>query len=119
MHWVGPDGIILWANRTEMDMLGFTRDEYIGHHIAEFHVDQPVIEDVLRRLANRETLRNREAQLRCKDGSTRHVLINSDVLWEGDRFVHTRCFTRDITEHRQRGANRYFGSRGRAPGQEP
>jgi PAS domain S-box-containing protein len=104
MHWIGPDGIILWTNRTEMEMLGFTPEEYIGHHIAEFHVDKPVIEDMLQRLSNGETLRNREAQLRCKDGSIRHTIINSNVLWAGDKFVHTRCFTRDITGRLQNEA---------------
>src|ERR1041384_358198 len=34
MHWVGPDGIILWANQAEMDLLGYSRDEYINHPIA-------------------------------------------------------------------------------------
>jgi PAS domain S-box-containing protein len=101
MHWVDADGIIVWANRTEMDMLGFTREEYIGRHIAEFHLSPPLIEDILERLANGETLLNYEAKLRCKDGSIRHVLINSNVLWDGDRFVHTRCFTRDITDRKQ------------------
>jgi PAS domain S-box-containing protein len=101
MHWVGPDGIILWANRTELDMLGFTADEYIGHHISEFHVDQSVIDDILQRLTNRETLRNCDATLRCKDGTVRHALISSNVLWEGDKFIHTRCITRDITERVQ------------------
>ena len=101
MHWVGPDGIILWANRTEMDMLGVTREEYIGRHITEFYADRLVIESILQRLANRETLHNYEARLRCKDGSIRNVLINSSVLWDGDTFVHTRCFTRDVTERKQ------------------
>jgi PAS domain S-box-containing protein len=104
MHWVGPDGIILWANRTELDMLGFTAEEYIGHHIAEFHVDEAVIEDILRRLTNREALRNCDATLRCKDGTVRHALISSNVLWEGDEFIHTRCITRDITERVQHHA---------------
>jgi PAS domain S-box-containing protein len=101
MHWVGPDGVILWANRTEMELLGFTREEYIGHNIAEFHADRPVIEDILTRLSNRETLHNYEARLRCKDGSIRQALISSNVLWKGDEFVHTRCFTRDITERKE------------------
>ncbi len=105
MHWVGADGIIIWANRTEMEMLGYAPDEYIGRHIADFHADPPVIEDILRRLTNRETLHNYEAVLRCKDGSTRHALINSNVLWDGDTFVHTRCFTRDITERKQTEAH--------------
>jgi PAS domain S-box-containing protein len=101
MHWVGSDGIILWANRTELEMLGVTAEEYIGHHIAEFHADKHAIEDILDRLAKAETLHNYEARLRCKDGSCREVLISSNVLWEDDKFVHTRCVTRDITERKQ------------------
>ena len=37
MHWVGPEGEILWANSAELEMLGYAREEYIGRHIAEFH----------------------------------------------------------------------------------
>jgi PAS domain S-box-containing protein len=84
-----------------MDMLGFTREEYVGRHIAEFHVSPPLIADILQRLGNRETVLEYETQLRCKDGTIRHVLINSNVLWDGDRFVRARCFTRDITERKQ------------------
>ena len=101
LHWVGEDGTILWANQAELDMLGYTREEYIGRKIVEFHAELEVINDILRRLANGETLHNYEARLRCKDGSVRYVLINSNVKWEDGRFVHTRCFTRDITERKQ------------------
>ncbi|HEX3869282.1 MAG TPA: PAS domain S-box protein [Pirellulales bacterium] len=101
MHWVGPDGIIQWANRTELELLGHKREEFIGRHIAEFHVEAGVIEDILRRLKSGETVHDRGARLRCKDGSIRDVLINSNALWEGDRFVHTRCFTRDVTERKR------------------
>ena len=50
LHWVGPDGTILRANRAELDLLGYDREEYVGRHIAEFHADQAVIGDILRRL---------------------------------------------------------------------
>lgn len=82
-------------------MLGYAREEFIGRHIAEFHSERPVIEDILSRLAQGETLHEYPAQLRCKDGSIRDVLINSNVFWEDNRFVHTRCFTRDITERKK------------------
>ncbi len=101
MHWVGPDGQILWANETELNMLGYTREEYLGHHIAEFHADQAVIDDILSRLRQGEILECYEARLRCKDGSVRHVLINSSVFFHNGQFVHTRCFTRDITDRKQ------------------
>ena len=101
LHWVGPDGAILRVNQAELDMLGYTRDEYEGHHIAEFHADREVIEDILSRLQAGDVLENYEARLLCKDGSIRHVEVSSSVYWEGGKFVHTRCFTHDITERKK------------------
>lgn len=101
LHFVGPDGIVLNANRAELDFLGYSREEYIGHHIAEFHADALVIEDILARLSRKETLKNYEARLRAKDGSIKHVLITSNVLWDNNDFIHTRCFTRDITDRKR------------------
>jgi len=101
LHWVGPDGRIIRANRAELNLLGYTADEYIGHHIAEFHADADVIEDLLQRLWAGEEVRDREARMRSKDGSIKLVLIDSSVLWEDGNFIHTRCFTRDITEQKR------------------
>lgn len=100
LHWVGPDGVILWANKAELDMMGYTAEEYIGHNIVEFHADER-IHDILNRLACNETLNDYEAALRCKDGTIKYVLINSNVLFENGKFIHTRCFTRDITLAKQ------------------
>ena len=97
LHWVGPDGTILRANRAELEMLGYDREEYVGRHIAEFHADEAVICDILRRLQAGEALHDCPARLRCKDGSVKDVLIDSSVMREGGEFVHTRCFTRDVT----------------------
>jgi PAS domain S-box-containing protein len=97
LHWAGPDGTILRANRRELEMLGYGPDEYIGRHVSEFHVDQEAAADIVERLSRGEVLHNYLAQLRCKDGSVRDVSIASSVLWDDERFVHTRCFTRDIT----------------------
>jgi PAS domain S-box-containing protein len=101
LHWVGVDGTILWANQAELDLLGYTREEYLGHKITEFHVDGPVIDDILNRLCRGERLQEYEARLRAKDGSIRHVVINSSVLFENGKFVHTRCFTRDVSERKR------------------
>jgi PAS domain S-box-containing protein len=97
LHWVGPDGVILRANQTELDLLGYSKEEYVGRHIAEFHSDPLIIKDILKRLNGGESLQGYEARLRCKDGSIKHVLISSNVLWEDGKFIHTRCFTRDVT----------------------
>ena len=101
LHWAGADGIILRVNRAELEMLGYARDEYVGHDIAEFHVDQDVIQEMLERLRRGETIRDYEARMRAKDGSIRHVLINSSVMWENGKFIHTRCLTRDISSRKR------------------
>jgi PAS domain S-box-containing protein len=101
LHWVGPDGIILWANQAELDMLGYTREEYIGQPIDKFHADTVVAEDIIQRLVNGQPVDEYEARLRCKDGTIKHVLISSSVYRKNGEFIHTRCFTRDITERKQ------------------
>lgn len=101
MHWVDQDGVILWANQAELNLLGYERDEYVGHRIADFHVDPPVIADIMERLSQHQTLRDYEARLRCKDGSIKYVQIQSNVRWDDEQFVHTRCFTRDISDRKR------------------
>jgi PAS domain S-box-containing protein len=101
-HALGESGReILWVNQAELDLLGYTPQEYLGHHIAEFHVDQDGIADILQRLASHEPFHDYEARLRSKDGSVRHMLIDAYVLWEDGEFIHTRCMTRDITERKR------------------
>ena len=101
LHWVGANGIILRVNQAELDMLGYTREEYLGRHIANFHADRAVIDDILARLIRGERIHDYPARLRCKDGSIRDVLITSSGLFEDARFIHTRCFTSDVTARKQ------------------
>ena len=101
LHWVSSDGTILRANQAELDLLGYTREEYIGRHIAEFHADEEVINDILARLTRGECLDKYPARLKAKDGSIKHVLISSNVQFRDGRFVNTRCFTLDVTEKRE------------------
>ncbi len=91
----------MWANQADPDILGFAREEYVGHKVTEFHADRDGIEHILQRLRRNETLRNYEARLQHKDGSIRYVLITSNMLWREGELAHTRCYTRDITERRQ------------------
>lgn len=98
LHWVDAEGKVIWANQAELDALGYNKEEYIGKPITEFHADQDVIDDILKRLTSKETLINYEARLKCKDGSIKDVLINSNALFKDGKFIHTRCFTRDITD---------------------
>jgi len=102
LHRVGPDGTILWANRAELQLLGYEWNEYVGRHIADFHADPATIDYILTTLLSGGALYDQPARLRCKDGSIKHVLIHSNGHFEDGRLRYTRCFTRDATERHER-----------------
>jgi PAS domain S-box-containing protein len=100
-HWIDPDGTILWANKAELDLLGYLPEEYIGHHVSKFYADKSVSKNILNRLRRGANLDNHEVRLRAKDGSIRYGLINSNGVWQDGQLVHTRGFVRDITERKR------------------
>ena len=101
LHLVGSDGLILHANKAELQLLGFSADEYIGRPIANFHADLAVIEDILARLKSGQAVNKFPARLRAKDGSIKHVEITSSAQFRDGEFINTRCFTIDVTELRR------------------
>lgn len=98
LHFVSPDGTILRANRAELELLGYSAEEYIGHSIRDFHVDQGAIDEILRDLRLGRKIDQRPARLRTREGSIRHVQITSNARYVNGKFANTRCFTVDVTE---------------------
>ena len=50
--WVDPDGRMLWTNRTELQLLGISEHECVGHPIAEFFIEPRAAADILSRLGS-------------------------------------------------------------------
>ncbi|MDR6671000.1 PAS domain S-box protein [Rhizobium sp. 1399] len=98
LHLVGEDCTILRANQAELDLLGYTAEEYIGRPISQFHADSNTIREILARLSDGEKLNRFPARLRAKNGSIKHVEITSSVQFRDGKFLNTRCFTVDVTD---------------------
>ncbi|MBI3751780.1 MAG: PAS domain-containing protein [Chloroflexi bacterium] len=94
IHWVDAAGTITFANKAELALLGYARDEYVGQPIARFHADQARIEELLTRLLDGQSLDGERATLVAKDGRLLDVVIDSNAYCVRDQFVHSRCFTR-------------------------
>jgi PAS domain S-box-containing protein len=108
---VGPDGVVLWANDTELAMLGYAREEYVGHDVAEFHADAVALADILARLHRGENVVDYETRMTARDGSVKRILVDASVLWDDGRFVHSQWFTRDVTDRRRIEAEREEANR--------
>ncbi len=75
----------------------YSADEYIGRHIADF---PPTGRDrsLLHRLQAGQEVRDFPARMRRKDGRLIDVLVSSNAYTEKGEFLHTRCFTVDVTD---------------------
>jgi PAS domain S-box-containing protein len=101
IHWVDQQGIILWANSSELEMLGYESEEYIGLALHSFHVDRTAVGCAFQRLLDDEPVIDYESQMIRKDGSICDVSIDANAFFKDGKFIHARCFTRDISEQKQ------------------
>ena len=97
IHAVSPDGIIKYANQNELDTLGYEEDEYVGHHISEFHLDAPRLADIMARLGRMEALQAFPEVVKGKHGM-KYILYNSNVYQRNGEFIHTRCYGTEISK---------------------
>ncbi|HYV48016.1 MAG TPA: PAS domain S-box protein [Myxococcaceae bacterium] len=106
LQWVDAGGTVLWANRAQLEMLGYQRDEYVGRRLARFHADESAGRDLVHRMTDEDGLRDVEVRLRAGDGTYRDLLISANAFRRGGRVVYYRCFSRDVTDHRRLDAER-------------
>lgn len=99
MHWLSGEGKVLWANQTELNVLGYAAEEYIGQDIMKFCPDEKeLVLEIFKQLGSGNAIKDVPVRFRTKDGKIVHLLIDSNVKYEKDgSFGHTRCFIRDDT----------------------
>ncbi|CAM9758421.1 unnamed protein product, partial [Hapterophycus canaliculatus] len=99
LHWLSDSGRVLWANDRELEVLGYSREEYIGANIMDFCPDsKDEVLEIFKQLGTGNTIRDVPIRFRTKTGKIQHLLIDSNVNYKPDgSFNHTRCFIRDDT----------------------
>ena len=95
LHWLSSNGKVLWANDRELEVLGYSREEYIGADIMDFCPDSS--EDVLeifKQLGSGNTIHDVPVRFRTKAGKIQDLLVDSNVNYKPDgSFNHTRCLS--------------------------
>ena len=97
--WLSDKGLIIWANNTELQTLGYTAEEYIGQPVMKFCPDEEeLVLEIFKQLGSGNTIRDVPVRFRAKNGDIKYLLIDSNVNYNVDgSFRHTRCFIRDDT----------------------
>jgi PAS domain S-box-containing protein len=103
---VGVDGVIRRANRSAVELLGYSRDELVGWPISELYADTPngkvKAQAIFRRFLAGEEIRDEEMEMHRADGG--RVWVNLSVRPVRDRegnVIASRSEVVDITEHRK------------------
>lgn len=95
IHTVSPEGYILYANQYELESLGYKKEEYIGHHISEFQVDEICLAEILERLSRFEALKHLPAKVISKTG-IKHIIYNSSLHEKDGEGLHTRFYGTEV-----------------------
>jgi two-component system, LuxR family, sensor kinase FixL len=96
--WLSAGGTILRANLAQLDLLGYSAEEYLGQSFLKFSGEPSQGLELLRRLAAKETVRNFPMTRRRKDGTIRHVLVDANSFWNENQFQYSSIFLRDISD---------------------
>ncbi len=100
IHWIDPEGLITYANRSMCDFLGYSLEELQAQHVWEI---SPGLTPELfkeRWTAAQGVIYLSDEVWRCKDGREMSVEISSTKVLQQGRALGL-CFVRDITQRKQ------------------
>ncbi len=98
LAWLSAGGSILRANHAQLNLLDCPSENCLGHVLTEFLAEPSHGNELLKSLADRQTVRNLRLQLRGPRGAGRHVLVDANSSWNGNEFEYSSIFLRDITD---------------------
>jgi len=104
-HSLGPDGRIVAVNQTELNLLGYARDEFVGHHITEFLTpdSRALFARRFEEFKRTGRMRDLDYDFIRRDGSILPVLISADMVKDAvGEFVFNRATMVDNSERKAR-----------------
>jgi two-component system, cell cycle sensor histidine kinase and response regulator CckA len=102
-HIINRDGYIVSCNKTESEVLGYTKDELIDSHVSIIYPEDyhPTLYAHINRIFSEGiNLSGIEEKIRLKNGKQIDVSVSSSLIYDGGTPVRARAVMRDITEHK-------------------
>ncbi len=103
-HSIDADGRIVKINQTELDWLGYSRDEMIGKSEMDFltPASQQAVQDDFDAFKKVGHILGAEREMVRKDGTVFPVQLNSTAIYDEDgNFLMSRSIVTDITERKK------------------
>ena len=103
-HSINKEGTIILVNETELDMLGYTREEFLGKKFSELLTAEGLktFQENFPQFQQRGWVRDLEFQLIRKDGTLLPVILNSTAVKDAQgNYLMSRSTILDISERLQ------------------
>ena len=99
-HSLDKHGIVLKINQTELNWLGYSRQEVIGKHFSDFLTAKStgVFDAFLAQLQHDKSVEGVVLEIQCKNGHTFFVSTSATSILEKGHFAIARTSTFDITD---------------------
>ncbi|MEF8717276.1 MAG: PAS domain-containing protein [Candidatus Accumulibacter necessarius] len=104
-HSLAADGTIIAVNQTELDLLGYSREEYVGHKVGEFMTaeSRALFRQRFADFSRSGHVRDLAFDWLRKDGSILAVLISADLMRNAaGEFLFSRSTMVDNSERSRR-----------------
>ena len=92
-----PDKKIVYSSDRFENLLGCASKDYLGHSFDEFFVKAAEFDEFWHQLLHQKRIRDFPADLQCKNGAIKRVVIHSHGLWVSEKLVRAWCCISDIT----------------------
>ncbi len=102
-HSIDAEGRIVRINQTELDWLGYRREEVIGRPVTDFlaPASQQAVRDILEHFKKEGHVHGAEREIVRKDGATIHVQIDSTAIYDDEgKFLMSRTVLTDISDRK-------------------
>jgi PAS domain S-box-containing protein len=103
-HSLDPNGRIIRVNQTELNWLGYTREEVLGHSLLEFITDESraAFQETFPSFKQQGSLKDFELEMLRQDGSIFPVLISATAIYDKEgKYLTSRSTLFDDTERKQ------------------
>ncbi|WP_164520852.1 sensor domain-containing diguanylate cyclase [Vibrio aphrogenes] len=99
-HSLNADGLITRINNTELNWLGYNRDEVLGHSYREFLTpkSQKTFDSFLTTLINKKSIEDTVLEIQTKSGKTFFASTSAVALLNEGNFALARASTFDISD---------------------
>ena len=104
-HSLGADGVVMHINDTELKWLGYRRDEVEGRlHLSKLLMPEGInqFQQSFSQLVENGTALSLEGEMRCKDGSSFAIQMNTSVVRDEEgRFLRAKSTVTNVAFQKQ------------------